>query len=459
MKPQANHKKYLELRRQFPFFEYQSYAFQINNQNLTAVFVFSLAGKYFFRPKIKIPARKFYLYEKLKKKDLDIFIFHIGMVELISYWKTACPPKIIIKPGYLDENQLRWWKKLYFNGLGEFFYLNDISTNRNDFVELVAEGEILTISNSAVKKDDAIVPIGGGKDSVVSLELLKKSGTKIIPMMLNPREASIRTIETIGFKLKESIVVERKLDPKLLELNDRGFLNGHTPFSALIAFVGVLTAAISGVKNIALSNESSASESTVPNSDINHQYSKSIEFEEDFNWYLKKYIHPKINYFSFLRPVNELQIAKLFSGFATHFDGFRSCNAGSKTDSWCGKCPKCLFTYIILSPFIKEKVLVTVFGKNLFEDEELLPIFDELTGVSAVKPFECVGTPDEVKAALRYISNDSKNEGAPLLIRHFLKHFANKDVSDEVGLLLKQFDKKHFIPKQFILIIKDATGQ
>lgn len=456
MKRQANHKKFLELREQFPFFEYQSYSFQINNQSLSAEFVFNISDKYLFRPTITIPKWEFYVFENLEKKDLDIFVFNIGMVELISYWKSACPPKVIVKPFNLDEEQVRWWKKLYFNGLGEFFYLNGISAGLNDFMEIDSEGSDVPKSIIPFKNESVIVPIGGGKDSVVTLELLKRGGVEVFPMVLNPREASVRTIEEAGLNSNESIVVERKLDKLLLELNEQGFLNGHTPFSALLAFVSVLTAAISGIKNIALSNESSANESTVPDTDINHQYSKSIEFEEDFNWYLKKYIHPEINYFSFLRPVNELQIAKLFSGFSNHFSGFRSCNVGSKTDSWCGKCPKCLFTYIILSPFLRKDDLENIFGKDLFEDKSLLPVFDELTGVSEVKPFECVGTPDEVKAALWQTLKESGLTEEPFLLKHFIEQFGDKFSRGDFNLLLEQFDEKNFIPNKFLPILKDA---
>lgn len=456
MKRQANHKKYFKLREQFPYFEYQSYSFQINKQKLIAQYVFNISDKFLFKPTISIPVKDFYLFDKLEKKDLDIFIFNIGMVELISYWKLACSPKVIVKPFRMDENQVRWWKKLYFKGLGEFFYLNGIDATQGEFMEITTEGTEAGVSDLPVNNDSVIVPVGGGKDSIVTLELMKRGGILVFPMVLNPREASIRTIETAGLNPDKSIIVERKLDKLMLNLNREGFLNGHTPFSALLAFVCVLTSAVSGIKNIALSNESSANESTVLGTDINHQYSKSIEFEEDFNWYLKKYVHPGINYFSFLRPVNELQIAKLFSGFPTHFDGFRSCNVGSKTDSWCGKCPKCLFTYIILSPMVSEDEIVNIFGKNLFEDNSLLPIFDELIGTSEVKPFECVGTPDEVKAALWQTIRQTETNIQPFLLRHFINQFGEVDQSGEFDLLLGQFDERNFIPKKFLPILKNA---
>ena len=447
-----NEKQYAKLRNEFPFFEYQSYSFILNNDCIEAEFCFNLADKYFFKPIIKIPTRSFYNINTLKKDELNNFVFHIGMVELVSYWKVTCSPKVIINPHKLDKKQVLWWKKLYFNGLGEFFYLNGIETDEDSFMTISSHGENVGLSSINMDSSKVIVPIGGGKDSVVTLELLSRSDVPIIPMMVNPREASVRTIETAGFTVDNSIVINRTIDNTLLELNKLGFLNGHTPFSALLAFVGALSSAITGVANIALSNESSANESTVPGSKINHQYSKSYEFESDFAWYLKKYIHPEIKYFSFLRPVNELQIASLFAKFPQHFSGFRSCNVGSKTDEWCGNCPKCLFTYIILSPFINREELFNIFGKDMLDDVKLKNIFNELTGISDVKPFECVGTPNEVNAALLNFLEKNKK---PLLLDNFEFDVAKKQ---DFNLLISEYNYEHLVPNKLETILKKALN-
>ncbi len=455
MKRQDHSGKYIKIRQQYPYFKYVDYTFEIQNNEINIKFTFDMAGEFTFSPQLKLVHRDFYRLADISHDELSNMVFHIGMVELVSYWKLACPPKLIIEPHALSKEQTAWWKKLYYHGLGEFFYLNGIMPDKNDFVEIQSKGKVLKLLSESLSCEKVIIPVGGGKDSIVTLELLKEADFQLFPMMLNPREASVRTIEIAGFDLDSSIVVERTLDPLMLELNTRGFLNGHTPFSALLAFVNVLTAVASGAKYVALSNENSANESTVRGSDINHQYSKSFEFEQDFAQYSKKYVHPELEYFSFLRPLNELQIGKLFSSFPEHFSGFRSCNVGSKEDQWCGKCPKCLFTYIILSPFVPGDRLHQIFGKDMLNDAELKPIFDELTGVSPVKPFECVGTPNEVRSALNAAFHKLTYKERPVLLKNFIP---DEDDMNSFSALTGAFHTEHLLPTTFLKVLMDKLN-
>jgi hypothetical protein len=225
----------------------------------------------------------------------------------------------------------------------------------------------------------------------------------------------------------------------------------------MLAFVSVLTALIYGKAEVALSNESSANEPTIPGTNINHQYSKTLEFENDFRSYLTQYITEDISYYSFLRPLNELQIAKLFSGFPEHFNTFRSCNVGSKTDSWCGECPKCLFTFIILSPFIDVDQLIRIFGRNLFEDESLIPLLDQLSGHADEKPFECVGTIDEVNAAIQYYIQNHPGDRLPLLMEYYLMSSRGNKFSDKAfDKLLNEFRENNLPSEAYIKILKTA---
>lgn len=450
-----NTDKYLKLRQEYNFFTYENYHYTIDNNNLKIEFEFNLSGKYIFRPSLSFPSRSFYNFEDLPDTLLQNIIFHIGMVELISYWKAACPPKIIIKPHFLDNQQIDFWKKIYFNGLGEFFYLNNITATQNDFVDILSVSDNKLTKTNILTDDSVIIPIGGGKDSVVTLELLKQYRNDNIPLIMNPRGASLTTAQLGGFPQEKIIEIKRTIHPQLLELNKQGFLNGHTPFSALLAFVTILSAAITSKKHIALSNESSANESTVENSNVNHQYSKSYEFEADFRQYIDTYISSSFNYFSFLRPISELQIGKLFSKNKKYFMDFKSCNAGSKQDIWCGNCPKCLFAFIILSPFIKRDKMIEIFGKDMLNDQNMMYYFEQLTGIEKVKPFECVGTVDEVNIAINLLIRQLKEEELPLLLKYYktlniYMQYENLDLKP----FLKEFNEEHFLNSDFETIIK-----
>ena len=447
LKRTDNQSKFDALRREFSTFTFERQTVKRENGALSLAFDFNLDDRYHFRPTLEIPARPFFDWESIPEEQLQALAFQIGMTELVSYWKIACPKRVLVKPFALNESQKAFWKKLYYNGLGEFLYLNSITVSEAELMELDSVPQLpmsfqgRTVwgkeSMGSVKFEErALVPIGGGKDSVVTLECLRNE-MPVIPLIVNPRGATLNCVKTAGYKENEFIVINRTLDPTMLKLNAEGYLNGHTPFSALLAFISILVAFGSHSKYIALSNENSANESTVLGTNINHQYSKSIEFESDFRRYVAENLNDEVQYFSFLRPLSELQIAKLFSQCEAYHAVFRSCNAGSKTDSWCGKCPKCLFTWIILSPFLSREKLTSIFGKDLMADESLRPILEELNGTAAVKPFECVGTVEEVRACLNATTKVPEPVEGPTV--------------DEI---LSRFNTNHFLPPQFEQILK-----
>ncbi len=390
-----------ELIKKHQRFIYKSYSIKQTRNKLSISFVFEIEPNIIFKPKIVFLDSDRH-FKNLDKKVLNNLAFYLGLTEIPSYWKSTCSPEIIIEAGKLNSEQIRFWKNLLTKGLGEFFYINKIDFTKKNFVKIINKS-IQDFSHFVYTKKQSkntLIPIGGGKDSIVTLETFKKKVKKYNCLLLNPTKASLRVVKIAG--CESPIIIKRYLDKKLLKLNKQGYLNGHTPFSAYLAFVSVTVAVLYDYSEIALSNEKSASQGNVRfhNHTINHQYSKSIQFERSFNDYSKKYLAKYINYFSFLRSLNELQIAKLFSKYPKYFSVFRSCNKGSKKDIWCNNCSKCLFAFIILYPFLNKKDLIKIFGENLFEKRSLLKTAKELLGISGHKPFDCVGTYEEVKQAL-----------------------------------------------------------
>lgn len=334
-------------------------------------------------------------------KELENLIFQIGLAETINYWKLACPPRLRIACGYLRQEEVAFWQKLYYNGLGEFIYVNGIHrmtplVTPENWLEIVSTGQALS-PVSGWDLHGTLIPVGGGKDSVVSLELLRPEAADNLPFVMSAPQAAYDCMAVAGYH--RYLQAERRLDPQLLRLNAAGYLNGHVPFSAILAFIAALGAALTHKRYIALSNEKSANEPSVPGTMFNHQYSKTVEFERDFTAYFKG-IMPELKYFSLLRPLYEIEIGKAFAEYPAYHSVFRSCNRGKKTNAWCGHCPKCLFVYIILSPYIEREKLKQIFGQDLLADEQLRPVLRELLGLAETKPFECVGTIWEVRYAL-----------------------------------------------------------
>lgn len=439
--------KFDELRIKYPNFIFENYEIVDNNDNYKIIYNFEIEGLEKFNPSIEIS-------KNILKSITDIdkyFIFHIGMIELISYWKATCSPNVIIKADYISREQLEFFKKLYFYGLGEFFYINNIDTNINTFMNIKCNHKYKERVYIDIKTSGCLIPIGGGKDSNVSLEILKDYDNSCF--IINPKEVNIKCADVANLSNK-LVILKRTIDKKLIDLNNKGYLNGHTPFSAYVAFTSYYMAYLTGKKYITLSNENSANESTVIGTKINHQYSKTYEFENDFNNYTLKYFGCDIKYFSFLRPLSEIQIAMLFSQYKKYHSIFKSCNVGSKQNPWvwCCDCAKCLFVYIILSPFLYKDELVNIFGVDLYEKESLLKLFKELIGDADAKPFECVGTIKEVRFSLSYLINKLDKNNLPYLLKYYYENYELTELNNDI---LSSFDEENNLPLEFKTLLKE----
>lgn len=429
--------QFIEYRKKYKEFHYNSYSIKEDEKAIYIEYEFEIPELTKFRPKLKIKKKKIPL-KGLENKYVKNMVFHIGMVELISCWKVTCAPKVIIKCGYLNEEQKKWWKKTYFNGLGELFYTNKIKTNIEDFMSIECTEKENKIEYEEIK-DEAkgyIIPIGGGKDSVVTLETIKIDKEKDYCLIINPKPVTLKCAEIAGIKKDHIIEVYREIDNNIIELNEKGYINGHTPFSTMLAFISYFIAYLTSKKYVALSNESSANEANVEGEKINHQYSKSFEFECDFEEYSKKYLKAPVKYFSFLRPLNELQIAKIFAKKEKYHTTFKSCNVGSKEKEWkwCCNCAKCLFAYIILSPYLYKEKLINIFGEDMYEKESLVTTFLELIGKGETKPFDCVGTFEEVNYAISKTIEkiENKKEELPYLLKYYKENYNLVDTTEDI---------------------------
>lgn len=139
-----NSLKFKKLREKYQYFIYKDYNIKEDENEIFLTYTFEIPDLAIFNPSIKI-LKKDMKIRKLETDKIKNMIFHIGLIELISYWKCTCSPNVIIKCGDLNEEQKKWLKKLYFYGLGELFFTNNIKTDIESFMNIECEGNKIEI--------------------------------------------------------------------------------------------------------------------------------------------------------------------------------------------------------------------------------------------------------------------------------------------------------------------------
>jgi hypothetical protein len=246
-----------------------------------------------------------------------------------------------------------------------------------------------------------LVTVGGGKDSALTLALAHEHAPDALAFAVNPRAPMERTAAWAEVPL---VRMTRRIDRALLDLNARGAINGHVPITAIVTSLAALAAAALGRGTVLVSNEGSADEPTrvVDGWRINHQHSKSRAFELLLDAALAE-AGAGVRVVSLLRPFGELAIAIGVARRPGLIAQVTSCNAAfamdGPGDGWCGRCPKCRFVQLALAPFVARTELVAALGFDALDDASQITGFAEMLD-AATKPFECVGTVEEVRLAL-----------------------------------------------------------
>lgn len=321
----------------------------------------------------------------------------------VSYYKAAVPPEIEVESGPLDEATAALCEQVYEHGLGEFAWQNRIDLAGR--IRFPRGGRAPAMPAALGLPRASLVPIGGGKDSLVTVELLRAAGEPATATWIGQSDLIRACAERTGLPL---LNLRREVSPALFELNRRGALNGHVPVTAINSAILVVAALLYGHDAIVFSNERSASVATLEadGRSVNHQWSKGFAFEAMLGDWLRGHVAPDLEYFSLLRPLSELAVTRRFARLSQYHPVFSSCNrnfkiAGERPASrWCGQCPKCHFVFLALAPFLPKPQLTAIFGRNLLDDASLAPAFDALLEWRAHKPFECVGEARESRAAM-----------------------------------------------------------
>jgi UDP-N-acetyl-alpha-D-muramoyl-L-alanyl-L-glutamate epimerase len=345
----------------------------------------------------------------------------------VSYYKTAAPPVIDLGETTLTEEELAFLREFYLQGLAEFGYRNelDLSSLR---IHTRGSGPAPMARTPRVPRPavgrSALVPFGGGIDSIVVVERVRRLADAALFIVSRPADR-FDAIEAPAAATGLPVVrAEREIDPQLLHSAESGFFNGHVPVTGILSAIAVLAAVLDGRDAVVMSNEWSASIPTLEDRGrpVNHQFSKSEAFEAAFRAVLAAPGPRLPEYFSWLRDRTELWVGEQFAALERYHGSFRSCNKAFFTDRsrrldhWCGRCGKCCFIDLILAPFMPADALRRIFavtGEPLGQPE-LADTFRALLGAGA-KPFECVGEVSECRAAVLLAARRDDRAGPGLL--------------------------------------------
>lgn len=337
----------------------------------------------------------------------------------LSYYKAAAPKLIEIAfPTHDFERE--YLSALIEGGLGEFAYTNQLPAALTPEITGPSAVDGRRGADDWDPMATPLVPVGGGKDSVVSIEAFRRHGIAPMLFSVNRYDPIDRCIEVSGL---DSVHVRRSIDRALIAANADGAYNGHVPVTAINSVIGLIVADAGGFGPVVLSNERSSNVGNVEwlGRDINHQWSKSLAYETLLRDTLARHGFNPDRYFSLLRGLSESQIADRFATCTEYFDVFTSCNRlfaldpSRRASSWCGHCPKCQFVFVLLAPRLGRATVERIFGRNLFADNGNRDGIADILGLGVHKPFECVGEYYEAAESMLAVIDDPQWQGLALV--------------------------------------------
>jgi hypothetical protein len=396
--------------------------------------------------------------ERAHAFDAALSVLHL--IAGVSYFKAGVPAQLIIDGAPIDQATAALANAVYEHGLGEFAYQNQLDLHGRITFPFAQVDSAPTVTLNLPRR--TLVPIGGGKDSLVTIEALRAVGEPVTATWIGNSALIRACAEQTALP---TLNIAREISPVLFELNRRGALNGHIPVTAINSAILTVAAVLYGFDAIAFSNERSASVATLERDgrEVNHQWSKGYTFERAFAQWIHTHVAADLDYFSLLRPLSELAVTRRFAKLTQYHDTFSSCNRnfkilGARPESrWCGQCPKCHFVFLALAPFMPKPQLTAIFGRNLLDDASLAPAFDALLEWHAHKPFECVGEGRESRAAMAALAARADWREDAIVARFRREIAPHLDATELAIEPLLAAQGEHGIPARLCPVI-DALG-
>jgi len=370
----------------------------------------------------------------------------------VSYYKAGLCSELHLGATAGGGALAEFLTDVYVAGLAEFGHRNGLDVAaRVHFSAPTTEVGAPGSAGLPELPERALVAVGGGKDSLVALDLMRQTNIAPQPVCVGESALIRETVHAAGLPLLQ---IRRKLAPELAEMNRAGAWNGHVPVTAINSAILLCAALLYGYRYVVFANERSADEATLTTAEgheVNHQYSKSTAFEARFRAVMGDTIGPGIEYFSVLRPFSELGVVQRFSRLENYHAVFSSCNRNFHLDGprirerWCRDCPKCRFAALSLALFLPPSRLVRIQGADLLDDPGQIDGFRALCRLGREKPFECVGEAGESRAALAALARQTAWQ-SHVVVRALRPELDRVEVPALESLL--QPSNRHFIPAE-----------
>ena len=313
----------------------------------------------------------------------------------------------------LSSSALELFFQIYQEVFAQHWYENNVTDYAGP--EIIYPGVSLGQSDPsylAENKSTVLAACGGGKDSIVALKLLEKADIPFASIQYShniygkadfQHNLISQVLEYVSPVKKHKIsIYDDFIDYPFLELyfpKNSGITVPETPVS-IFEFLPIMLN--EGYRYLSLAHEKSANTGNLfwekLGKEVNHQWGKSHEAEKLLNDFIQNNLFSNFTYFSILQPIYDFRIFKNLTQYPEVLPKIHSCNIQKP---WCKKCPKCAYVWLGLMAAFDPKYVNAVFRKNLFDDEDLIPIFRQMLGLADHTPFECIGEIDESRLAIK----------------------------------------------------------
>lgn len=352
-------------------------------------------------------------FDDLKARYGDEFIqrlcFHLAALEAI--------PLISLQPQELDFGSFarfhtarfeHLWRRVLLRAGAQWRYENKLPDYRGPRFVSSPAGIAFQPVIAERGSIEALCFCGGGKDSLAMLKLFECAGLPFSAYSYShptygAAEAQFELIQSLLDSTAPVETHRAEIADDFSQKTQRASFGIDSQLSAEtpISIFGALPVALQhGYEWLVLGNERSADDPNLQWQQtgelVNHQWGKSFEAELLMGEYIHDELISNLRCFSVLRPLHDPVIFHMLRRYPEAVRRTHSCN---HKKPWCRCCAKCAYVGLGFMAYLPAEVAREVAPPDLLDAPANEIFFRQLLGLTAHKPFECVGEIGETRLA------------------------------------------------------------